>query len=194
MAIDVEQRVEPEFVPRLEQLAHWDTTSIETIRSTYLAVAAPPTPPDPRVVRTDERIPGIDGRPDVAVRWYRPAGIGGPLPCLVYFHGGAYIMGGLTENDDRLDRFVLELGCAVVSVDWRLAPEHPYPEGLDDADTVWRSIRDDPAAFGVDGARMAIGGGSAGAGLAAAACLRLRDEGRELPHPPVPHLPNARRS
>jgi triacylglycerol lipase len=124
---------------------------------------------------------GLDGRPDVRVRWYRPLGATGPLPCLVYFHGGAYIMGTLEENDDRLDQMVIELGCAVVSVDWRLAPEHPYPEGLDDAETVWRRIIDDPAAFDVDPAHLVLGGSSAGAGLAAALCLRLRELG--LPQP-----------
>jgi triacylglycerol lipase len=70
---------------------------------------------------------------------------------------------------------VIELGCAVVSVDWRLAPEHPYPAGLDDAEMVWRRIASDANAFGVDPDRLVVGGASSGAGLAAALCLRLRD-------------------
>jgi acetyl esterase len=180
-AIDVNARVEPGTVARLDKLARWDTTSIETIRKTYAAVRPAPVPADPRVARSDEAIAGIDGRPDVHVRWYRPAGASGPLPCLIYFHGGAYIMGTLEENDDRLDQMVIELGCAVVSVDWRLAPEHPYPEGLDDADTVWRRIAEDPAAFGVDPARLVLGGASAGAGLATALCLRLKEVGGPQP-------------
>jgi acetyl esterase len=180
-AIDVNARVEPGTVPLLDRLAHWDTTSVDTIRSTYAAVRPAPVAPDPRVERSDAVIAGVDGRTDVQVRWYRPAGATGALPCLVYFHGGAYIMGTLGENDDRLDQMVIELGCAVVSVDWRLAPEHPYPEGLDDAETVWRRIVDDSAEFGVDPARLVLGGSSAGAGLAAALCLRLRELG--LPQP-----------
>jgi triacylglycerol lipase len=135
-------------------------------------------PPDPRVRRTDAV---VAGRPGVRVRWYRPAGAEGSLPCLVWLHGGAYIMGTLDENDDRLDRMVIELGCAVVSVDWRLAPEHPYPAGLDDASTVWQALRDDPAAYGVDPDRIVVGGASAGAGLAAALCLRLRETGTPQP-------------
>jgi acetyl esterase/lipase len=94
-------------------------------------------------------------------------------------------MGTLDENDDRLDRMVIELGCAVVSVDWRLAPEHPYPAGLDDAETVWRRIAAaaPASAFGVNPDRLAVGGASAGAGLAAALCLRLRLRERGLPQP-----------
>ncbi|ONH30917.1 alpha/beta hydrolase [Pseudofrankia asymbiotica] len=189
-AIDVKARVEPGTVAVLDRLARWDLTSVDTIRVSYGAVAAPPAPPKPQVTRLDEKIPGVDGRPDVTVRWYRPAGSGpgeagadaaAPLPCLLWLHGGAYIMGNLDENDDRLDRMVIELGCAVVSVDWRLAPENPYPAGLDDAETVWRQIAGDPAAYGVDPARLAVGGASAGAGVAAALCLRLRETGRPQP-------------
>ena len=180
-AIDVNTRVEPATAAKLDRLARWDLTSIATIRSTYGAVGPPPVPPDPRVRRSDEVIPGVEGRPDVNVRWYRPASGRGPCPGLVWLHGGAYIMGTLDENDDRLDRMVIELGCAVASVEWRLAPEHPYPEGLDDAETVWRRLSEDPAAFDLDGSRLVIGGASAGAGLAAALCLRLRGIGADQP-------------
>jgi triacylglycerol lipase len=175
--------VEPGTLAVLDQLARWDLSSVETIRASYSVVGAAPTPPNPLVTRTDQTISGVDGRPDVRVRWYRPAGrdARSPLPCLMWLHGGAYIMGTLDENDDRLDRMVIELGCAVVSVDWRLAPEHPYPEGLDDAEAVWRRLVEDPAAYSVDPGRLAVGGASAGAGLAAALCLRLRDNGHAQP-------------
>jgi triacylglycerol lipase len=183
---DVLARIEPGTLAQLDRLARWDLTSVATLRSSYAAVGAPPVPADPRVRRTDAVIRGSDNCPDVAVRWYRPAATGtdaadGALPCLVWLHGGGYIMGTLDENDDRLDRMVLELGCAVASVDWRLAPEHPYPAGLDDAEAVWRRIAEDPAAFGVDPGRLAVGGASAGAGLAAALCLRLRERGAAQP-------------
>jgi acetyl esterase len=180
-AKDVLSRIEPGTLAQLDRLARWDLSSIATIRTSYAAVGAPPVPPDPRVQRSDAVIPGLDGSPDVPVRWYRPADAEGPLPCLLWLHGGAYIMGTLNENDGRLDRMVIELGCAVVSVDWRLAPEHPYPEGLDDAETVWRRIAEDPAVFGVAPDRLVVGGASAGAGLAAALCLRLRETAAPQP-------------
>jgi acetyl esterase len=180
-AIEVERRIEPRTLKRLDGLADWDTTSVETIRASYAAVRPAPVPPDPRIERRDALVAGVDGRPDAAVRWYRPRDAAGPLPGLVYLHGGAYIMGTLGENDDRLDRLAAELGCAVCSVDWRLAPEHPYPAGLDDAETVWRALADDPEAFGLDGRRLVLMGNSAGGGLAAALCLRLRDRGLRQP-------------
>jgi acetyl esterase len=173
--VDVTRRIEPGTVAQLDRLARWDLTSIESIRKSYAAVAAPPAPADPRVRRTDGVIAGVP------VRWYRPAEAEGALPCLVWLHGGGFIMGTLDENDGRLERMVVELGCAVVSVDWRLAPEHPFPAGLDDADTVWRRIAADPQEFGVDGDRLVVGGASAGAGLAAGLCLRLRDNGFTQP-------------
>jgi len=180
-AIDVQSRIEPGTRATLDRLARWDLSSIATIRSSYAAVGPAPVPADPRVQRRDAVIGGVDGRPDVAVRWYRPAAADPALPCLLWLHGGGYIMGTLAENDDRLDRMVIELGCSVVSVDWRLAPEHPYPEGLDDAETVWRRITEHAATFGVDPERLAVGGASAGAGLAAALCHRLRESGARQP-------------
>src|SRR5487761_2220375 len=103
-AIDVNGRIEPGTVAALDRLARWDLASVDTIRSSYLAIAAPKVPADPRVTRTDAVIPGRDGRPDVRVRWYRPVAAGrgpppapaaGALPCLVWLHGGGYIMGTL---------------------------------------------------------------------------------------------------
>lgn len=181
---EVLRRIEPGTVAVLDRLTQWDLTSVATIRESYGSASGAPVRPG--VERTDQSIPGLPGRPDVRVRWYRPRTVpqkhgSGPLPCLLWLHGGAYIMGNLDENDDRLDRMVLEVGCAVVSVDWRLAPEHPYPAGLEDAEAVWRRITGEPESFGVDPSRLAVGGASAGAGLAAGFCLRLRDEGLAQP-------------
>lgn len=180
-AIDVQSRIESGTVAMLDGLTRWDLTSIDSIRSSYSAGPAIKVPSDPRVHRTDAVIARPDGSPGVPVRWYRPVDSEGPLPSLLWLHGGAYIMGTLDENDDRLDRLVRETGCAVVSVDWRLAPEHPYPAGLDDAELVWRAMTDRAAALGLDPARLAVGGASAGAGLAAALCLRLRERGLAQP-------------
>ncbi|MFZ2529831.1 MAG: alpha/beta hydrolase [Rhodococcus sp. (in: high G+C Gram-positive bacteria)] len=180
-AIAVHRRVEPVTLAGLDLLTRWDTTSIETIRASYSRVTPPPIPTTEHVTRVDDVVPGTNGRPDVPVRWYRPREATGQLPTVLYFHGGAYIMGSLAENDDRLDRMAAELGCAIVSVDYRLAPENPYPAGLDDAETVWRHLLDNADALGVDPERLVVGGASAGAGLATALCIRLAQVG--LPQP-----------
>ncbi|MEE2057312.1 alpha/beta hydrolase [Rhodococcus artemisiae] len=180
-AVAVHRRVEPATLAQLDHLTRWDTTSIDTIRASYAKVTPPPTPANERVERIDDVVLGTEERPGIPVRWYRPRGATGPLPAIVYFHGGAFIMGGLDENDDRLDLIATELGCAIVSVDYRLAPENPYPAALDDAETVWRHILTHSDALGVDPSRLVIGGASAGAGLAAALCIRLTEVG--LPQP-----------
>lgn len=179
-AIDVVARVEPGTLENLDGLARWDATSIDTIRSTYAALPRIASSPAEGVIRTDTVFVAEDGH-EIAARWYRPADAADALPAMVYFHGGAYIMGGLDENDVRLDEFVLNVGCAVLSVDYRLAPEHPYPAGLDDAESVWRALLADPRARGIDSERLSVAGGSAGAGLAAALCIRLKERGIEQP-------------
>jgi len=178
---DVTRRIEPGTVAALDRLTQWDLTSIATIRESYVGSGGSPAPEDPRVERSDEIIPGPDGGADVTVRWYRPRGAAGPLPCLLWLHGGAYIMGTLDENDGRLDRMASEVGCAIAAVDYRLAPEHPYPAALEDAEAVWRRITAKPGEYGLDPARLAVGGASAGAGLAAGFCLRLREAGLAQP-------------
>ncbi|MGX6509024.1 alpha/beta hydrolase fold domain-containing protein [Rhodococcus sp. SJ-2] len=180
-AVAVHRRVEPATLAQLDHLTRWDTTSIDTIRASYAKVTPPSVPANDRVERVDDVVPGTAERPGIPVRWYRPRDTPGPLPAVVYFHGGAFIMGGLDENDDRLDLLATDIGCAVVSVDYRLAPENPYPAGLDDAETVWCHLLANADALGVDPSRLVIGGASAGAGLATALCIRLAEMG--LPQP-----------
>ena len=123
----------------------------------------------------DREIPGPPGAPPVPVRIYRPRET--PAPVLVYFHGGGFVTGGLENEHERCLEFAGEDGIAVVSVDYRLAPEHPFPAGFEDcyAATAW--AHEHAEEFGGDPGRVAVGGGSAGGALAAAVALRARDEG-----------------
>jgi acetyl esterase len=99
-----------------------------------------------------------------------------PLPVLVFFHGGGWVMCNL-DTHDALCRDLCARGkCIVVSVDYRLAPEHPFPEPLDDCVASVRWVAEHIADYGGDATRMAIGGDSSGGNLAAATALRLRDE------------------
>ncbi|MFF4238094.1 alpha/beta hydrolase [Actinomadura geliboluensis] len=144
------------------------------MRDLVSALARPTTAEGADVA--DRTIPGPPGAPPVPVRIYRPRGALHPAPVLVYFHGGGFVTGGLDNEHERCLAFAGEDGIAVVSVDYRLAPEHPFPAGFDDcyAATVWAHAH--AAEFGGDPRRVAVGGGSAGGALAAAVALRARDE------------------
>lgn len=126
------------------------------------------------VTRTDHPVPGHDG---VVVRVHRPVGHDEPLPCVYWMHGGGYVIGNARMDDARFDRWCQLFPCVAVSVDYRLAPETPYPGPLDDCDAGLRWVREHAAELGIDTSRMGIGGASAGAGLAAGLALRLRDLG-----------------
>jgi acetyl esterase/lipase len=113
----------------------------------------------------------------VGVRLFRPARATGPAPALLWIHGGGYIIGTAAQDDVLCRRFASELGVTVASVDYRLAPEHPYPAPLEDCYSALTWLAGLPS---VDPARVAIGGASAGGGLAAALALLARDRG-EVP-------------
>lgn len=125
----------------------------------------------------DRTIPGPPDAPDVAVRVYRPRGFAPPVPAVLKIHGGGFVTGSIdTEHGMDVD-LCRELGVVVVSVDYRLAPEHPFPAALDDcyAALVW--LHGEAQALGIDPTRIAVKGGSAGGGLAAALTLLARDRG-----------------
>jgi len=122
----------------------------------------------------DRRIPGPAG--EIPVRVYTPAATA-PLPLLVYFHGGGWVLGGIETHDGVCRELANGAGCVVVSVDYRLAPEHKYPAAAEDcyAATQWAAAH--AADLGGDAARVAIGGDSAGGNLAAVVAQMARDRG-----------------
>ncbi|WP_433175434.1 alpha/beta hydrolase [Actinoallomurus sp. CA-150999] len=124
---------------------------------------------------SDERITITERRTPIRLRIYRPVDPPGILPCLYWIHGGGMIMGSVEADDARLVEYALAVGCVVVSVDYRLAPEHPYPAGVEDcyAGLEWTAAHTDELGIGA----IAVGGASAGGGLAAATALMARDRG-----------------
>jgi acetyl esterase len=138
------------------------------VRSTAIVGSRPSAP----VVVSEGRVPG--GAP---FRMYRPPGP--PRPLLVYLHGGGWSQGSPATHDPLCRRLATEAGWTVLSLDYRLAPEHPFPAALDDTVAAVRWAR--TADLGALPDRLAIGGDSAGGNLAAAACLVLRDAGEPLP-------------
>ncbi|MGV0744068.1 alpha/beta hydrolase [Mycolicibacterium sp. XJ870] len=113
----------------------------------------------------------------VGVRLHRPSGPPTPGPALLWIHGGGYVLGSPAQDDALCRRFADELGATVAAVKYRLAPQHPYPAGLEDCYSALTWLAALPS---VDPARVAIGGASAGGGLAAALALLARDRGVPL--------------
>jgi acetyl esterase len=120
---------------------------------------------------TDRTVPGPAG--EIPIRVYRPDGEG-RFPVLVYLHGGGFVFGDLDSHDVLCRHLVRESDCVVVAVDYRLAPEHPFPAAVEDADAVTTWVGESPATVSGDG-RLAVGGDSAGGNLAAVVSLMARD-------------------
>lgn len=128
--------------------------------------------------RTPDDIEELTLSSGVTVRLHRPAGVRHPAPALLWIHGGGYVIGTAAQDDELCRRFSRELGITVASVDYRLAPEHPYPAPLEDCYSALTWLAGLPA---VDAGRVAVGGASAGGGLAAALALLARDRGEVAP-------------
>ena len=129
--------------------------------------------PEPVAEARDLAAPGPHG--PIPLRLYRPDAAPGPLPGLIYCHGGGWLLGGLDSHDGVCRRFANAARCVVVSVDYRMAPEHKFPAAVDDcaAATAWAIGQ--AATLGIDPARVAAGGDSAGGNLAAVMALMARD-------------------
>ena len=117
----------------------------------------------------------IDARPPISARLYRP--VAGTVPLLVYFHGGGWVVGSVALSDNFCRAIANASGCAVLSVEYRLAPEHRYPAAVDDAYAATRWSAAHAAELGIDPSRIAVGGSSAGGNLAAVVSLISRDRG-----------------
>lgn len=116
----------------------------------------------------------------IPVRIYAPI-VGGTLPALVFFHGGGFVLGSITSHD-RLCRIIAaEANCVVINVEYRCAPEHPFPAAADDALAAFRWVRDNAEELGVIAERIAVGGDSAGGNLAAGLCYACVQSGEAAP-------------
>ena len=167
-------RLHPDFEP-LRGLPPLDLSALDAARAGMAAGAAARTPRPPgTLVIEDRTIAGPGGA--LRLRLYRPTRTG-LLPALVYFHGGGFVLGDLDTEHDRCVDYAQQVGCLVVSVDYRLAPEHPFPAASDDALAALTWLSDEAENLGADRERIAVGGGSAGAALAAGLALRVRDAG-----------------
>jgi triacylglycerol lipase len=176
--------VAPELAPVLELLPSFEFSDellgfIREGGGRDAMLQPPPLSPAQQTVACDERFaPGPGGAPDVRVLVYTPPGEAiGPRPAFLHIHGGGYVLGQPELNDGANRALAHEVGCVVVSVDYRLAPETRFPGAVEDCYAALEWLHAEAEALGVDRARIAIGGESAGGGHAAALAIYARDRG-----------------
>lgn len=170
--VDVRPLLDPEVAPILGafEMPPINADGLAALRGG----AFPPPEVSDAVDRTEHVVPG---EPPIAVRVHRPAGNDGVLPAIFSIHGGGYILGSYLMDDFLHDEWSQQLGTAGVSVEYRLAPETPYPGPLEDCYAALRWVHEHADDLGVDTTRIGIYGLSAGGGLAAALALLVRDRG-----------------
>jgi acetyl esterase len=151
-------------------------TRAERLKEARIVAHRPPIP----MARVEPvAIPGPAG--PIEARLYVPDPDSGPSPLLIYFHGGGWVIGDLDTHDDPCRFLAGHSGVRVLSVDYRLAPENPFPAAAEDAFAAYEWANANTERLAADSGRVGVGGDSAGANLAAAACLTARDAG--LPSP-----------
>lgn len=170
---------DPELVPVIAGLPRIDISDIAAARATMQAMREqmPPfTAPDSLMIQRHS-VPGPAGAPDVELVIAGPKHRAGPLPALYWIHGGGFVFGSAEDDLPGLAHIAGTLGAVVVSVEYRLAPEHPFPAPVEDCYAGLRWVSEHTDQLGIDPQCIAVGGQSAGGGLAAAVALLARDRG-----------------
>ena len=161
------------------QIPPTHTLSPAEARSFYRERRAVTQPAPPPIAETrDLQASGPHG--PILLRLYHPVAATqrqAPPPVLVYYHGGGWVIGDLDTHDTLCRELAIASGCAVVAVDYRMAPEHRFPTAVDDCIAATRWVRDHAAELGIDATRLAVGGDSAGGNLAAVVAIAMRDAG-----------------
>ncbi|MFE9133133.1 alpha/beta hydrolase [Streptomyces sp. NPDC007355] len=165
--------MDPELEAFIPFLPYMDMSDPVAARKDFAERAAATPAPDTSRMDVEDRTVSADAGADVAVRVYRPHRAQGAV---VWLHGGGGVFGDLDTEHPWAARIADLSGAVVISVGYRLAPEHPFPAALDDAYAALAWTGAHAVELGIDPARIAVGGHSAGANLAAAVCLRARDE------------------
>ncbi len=171
-------RLDPAYPPILRRVPVIDLTDLTAARQAILAMYAQvgSAPIDPTVRAIDLVAPSHSGEPDVKLRMFRPKDETGKLPCLYWIQGGGYVLPAPDLDDQICADIAKSLSCAVVSVQWRRAPEAPFPAASDDCFVGLQWTVTNAENLALDTARIVIGGASSGGGAAAGVALRVRDQ------------------
>lgn len=176
--IDSRHLVDPQLLPLLDS---FPTLALNHGLLPLMRGRPPRLEADPAdVARTDltvRAIRGPAGAPDIEVLFYRPRGAAGALPCILHIHGGGYVAGAAQGNEAVHRPLCADLSCGLLSVNYRLAPETPFPGAIEDCYAALAWLIAPAGDLGVDPGRIGVMGESAGGGLAAALALLVRDRG-----------------
>lgn len=152
-----------------------DIPKMRKALATAQAAMAEGVEPNPNVSCEERFIPGPEGAPGVRVKIYRPKNQSETLPCLYHIHGGGMILGSIDGEEAQLSSYAEKLHAVIISPDYRLAPEHPYPAPVEDCYAGLKWAAENASELKIDPKRLVIGGESAGGGLAAGTALLARD-------------------
>jgi acetyl esterase/lipase len=170
---------DPELARVVPLLPPVDITDVSAARArlNQLVATTPTTVDASSLSIVDYTIPGHEGDHVVVVRMFRPRRAVGTVPALLYIHGGGFVVGSISSEQDNAAALASVLDIVVASVEYRLAPEHPFPAGLQDCFAALNWLSQHADELGVDPSRVGVYGQSAGGGLAAALALFCRDHG-----------------
>ncbi len=180
----LDSRIDPELVAPLEGILNLlgaeglslhDIPTARTMMDQMSAAMAAVAPAIEGVTIADRQVPGPENAANVAVRIYQPTERPDTLPALLWIHGGGYVLGNVEQDAPAAKHLAKSVQCVVVSVEYRLAPEHPFPAPVEDCYAALKWLSTHSHELGVDKSRIAIGGPSAGGGLAAGLALLARD-------------------
>ncbi len=178
--MEIDHRVDPELRKLLEmtpptELNHENLAAAREMQAELTRLANTQLPEVEGVSQEDLMVPGTAGDPDVRIRIYKPTEQTETLPGFFWIHGGGYVLGSIDSNDFANKLWVKNVGCVSVSVDYRKAPEAPYPAPVEDGYTALKWMFTHADELGIDNSRIAVGGASAGGGLASGLALMVRD-------------------
>ena len=170
--------VDPDLIPPSKNIPSpgFRADTLAEVRASMLAKATAALPPGDTAVSVETlHVAGKDQAPEVRVLAYRPTQVPGPFPVLLHLHGGGYVVGSPERKAAEHRKLAADLQCAIYAVDYRLAPETPFPGAIDDCYAVLEWLHKNASQLDLDTNRIGVTGESAGGGLAASLALLVRD-------------------